>query len=62
MDSACYFDLLGESVPLVSVSVHALALLGFFSICHVYNYIQFERRRESEFITDEKSTVGKSTC
>ena len=29
MDSARYFDLLGESVPQVRVSARALALLGF---------------------------------
>ena len=30
MDSARDFDLLGELVPQVRVSVHTLALLGFF--------------------------------
>ena len=30
MDSARDFDLLGESVPLVRVPAHALALVGFF--------------------------------
>ena len=32
MDSACDFDLLGESVPQVRVSVRTLALLGFFIV------------------------------
>ena len=32
MDSARDFDLLGESVPQVRVSVRSLALLGFYSI------------------------------
>ena len=31
MDSARYFDLLGESVPQVRVSARALALLGFIN-------------------------------
>ena len=31
MDSARYFDLLGESVPQVRVSTCTLALLGFFN-------------------------------
>ena len=30
MDSARYFNLLGESVPQVRVSARVLALLGFF--------------------------------
>ena len=32
MDSACDFDLLGESVPQVRVSARTLALLGFFIV------------------------------
>ena len=32
MDSACDFDMLGESVPQVRVSAHTLALLGFFIV------------------------------
>ena len=32
MDSACDFDLLGESVPQVRVSARTLALLGFFQL------------------------------
>ena len=34
MDSAHYFDLLGESVPQVRVSAHTLALRGFFIIIY----------------------------
>ena len=32
MDSACDFDLLGESVPQVRVSARTLVLLGFFIV------------------------------
>ena len=32
MDSACDFDLLGESVPQLRVSARTLALLGFFQL------------------------------
>ena len=38
MDSARDFDLLGESVPQVQVSVHTLALSGI-SITSIYLYI-----------------------
>ena len=35
-DSARDFDLLGESVPQVRVLARTLALLGFFSTCHLF--------------------------
>ena len=39
MDSAGYFDLLGESVPQVQVSVRTFALLGLLSTFHLFIYL-----------------------
>ena len=42
MDSARYFNLLGELVPQVRVSAHALALLGFFQLCMSSDFLLSE--------------------
>ena len=58
MESARYFDLLGESVPQVQVSARALALLGFVN----FNIYIIKEEGSQNKLHVEKSPKGKSTC